>query len=93
MSVLEKLVGLRRVAALSGGADASWEKLQNDPADVAEVQPKPSGGYRKSCPNGRNCRACGVAVHKAREWLCGDSGGLEVSDVQAWAALEQHESN
>jgi len=60
MSVLEKLVGLRRVATLSGGADASWEKLQNDPADVAEVWPKPSVGGRKSCPNGRNCRACGL---------------------------------
>ena len=63
MSVLEKLVGLRRVAALSGGADASLEKLQNDLADVAEVQPKPSSGYRKSCQRGRSLRACGAAVH------------------------------
>jgi hypothetical protein len=67
MSVLVKLLGLRREATLSGGAEGSLEKLENDTADVAKVRCWPEKGDRKSCPNGRYCRACSVAVHKARE--------------------------
>ena len=48
----------------SGGADAIKTEPQPYPADVAEAQPKPSRGYRKSCQNGLNFRARGEASKK-----------------------------